>query len=277
MDTLLIKKIIYANFLVFFAVIAGFFMAASAASPAFAQTNIHKSIQDLASNAISKASPAVVTVEISKPVAQDNIVYANPFEKYPILKNMNIYVPVENKPTVAEEKVGAGSGFIISHNGFVATNKHVVFDPSAHYTVVLADGTRKDATIDYRDPNNDVAILKIDGTYPAIATLSTKAAKGQPVIAIGNAFGEQSNTVTAGTISGLNRTITAGDQDVVEKLTGLVESSAPIVPGFSGGPLLDLNGNVIAINVAMDIQGNGSSFSIPISAVYKDIAPYTVH
>jgi S1-C subfamily serine protease len=235
--------------------------------------------QQQAEIALSKVVPAVVTVEVSKKVQSYEMIYGNPFADNPDFKNINIQVPIAYRQTLDDVQVGAGSGFIISHNGFIATNKHVVYDKDARYTVAFADGSKKTARVYFIDPNNDVAIIKVDGTYPTIASLnsSDQLSVGQPVIAIGNALGKQSNTVASGSIIGFNRTISASDTDLTETLTGLIQSNVPILPGFSGGPLIDLQGNVIGINVAKDsISHTPSSFAIQMIDIYKDIAPYSL-
>jgi serine protease Do len=168
-----------------------------------------------------------------------------------------------------------GSGFIISHDGYIATNKHVVVDNTASYFVILSNGTRIPATVVYRDPDQDLAVVKIPGTYSSVAHLGTTSTTlGEPIIAIGNAFGQAQNSVSVGTIAGFNRVITARGAGLVEHLSGLLETHASIVPGYSGGPLFDMNGNVIGINVAASASQNNVGFSIPIESVAKNLAPF---
>ncbi|TSC96996.1 MAG: Protease Do, partial [Candidatus Berkelbacteria bacterium Licking1014_2] len=174
------------------------------------------------------------------------------------------------------EQQGAGTGFILTSDGLIITNKHVVSSEGAKYTVILNDGRSFPAEIKVRDPNNDFAILKIDGKNLPVMELgdSDKLQVGQWVIAIGNALGEFENTVTTGVLSAKNRNIiTAGSGFSQEQLTGLLQTDAPINPGNSGGPLVNLKGQVIGINTAVaDAQSIG--FAIPINSIKKSIASF---
>jgi S1-C subfamily serine protease len=230
-----------------------------------------KSQQDLVTAAVAKATPAVVSIIISKDIPQYKVVYQNPFGDDPFFQNSGIEVP-EYVPTgqSQSQEVGAGSGFIISADGYIVTNKHVVADDQASYTVLLSNGKQQTAQVVYKDANNDVAIIKIAGNN--YATINFDASNtlqlGQTVIAIGNALGQYNNSVSIGVISGLNRTIQASSADgSAETLSGVIQTDAAINPGNSGGPLLDLNGNAVGINVAT-VQGSSNiSFSIPANVV----------
>lgn len=164
-----------------------------------------------------------------------------------------------------------GSGFIVSADGLIVTNKHVVADTSLTYKVSTADGKTYDAKEISRDPSNDIAIIKIDavGLSPVELGDSSNLQVGQFVIAIGTALGEFRNTVTTGVISGLGRGISAGDQlqGYVEQLDNVIQTDAAINPGNSGGPLLNSSGQVIGINVAVAQGANNIAFSIPINTV----------
>lgn len=169
----------------------------------------------------------------------------------------------------AGEQQGAGTGIIVSKNGYILTNKHVV-DGANKVQVILSDGTTyENVQVLGTDPLNDVAFLKIDkvSDLPA-ATLgdSTSVRVGQKVIAIGNSLGQYQNTVTSGIISGTNRPISAQAGDSVEDLTDLIQTDAAINPGNSGGPLLNLSGQVIGINTAIVEDAQSLGFSIPINA-----------
>ncbi len=165
----------------------------------------------------------------------------------------------------------AGTGIIVSKDGYILTNKHVVSDAKSAQ-VITADGTTYDnVTIVGTDPLNDVAYLKIGGvTNLPAATLgdSSTVRVGQSVVAIGNALGQYQNTVTAGVISGIGRPIEAGDSsgNSVESLTDLLQTDAAINSGNSGGPLLNMAGQVIGINTAVAQDAQGIGFSIPINA-----------
>jgi|GEM_PF-227099 len=172
-----------------------------------------------------------------------------------------------------KRQVGAGTGFIVSTNGYILTNKHVVESTSASYSVVLDNGRELPATVLGRDPLQDIAILKVDPgstTLKAIKLGDSSTIKvGQTAIAIGNSLGEFSNSVSRGIVSGLGRTILAGSDisDKVETLEGVIQTDASINPGNSGGPLLDANGFVIGVNVAKSSTGDNVAFSIPINDV----------
>lgn len=165
--------------------------------------------------------------------------------------------------------MGAGTGFLITANGYILTNRHVVEDTTAKYTVLLSDGSQKSATVVYRDQKQDVAVIKIAGSGYQKVDLgdSAKLKLGQSVFAVGNALGEYSNSVSVGIVSGLDRTITASSQSGSEKLTGVIQTDAAINPGNSGGPLVDLSGKVIGINVATVLGSENISFSIPINII----------
>lgn len=166
----------------------------------------------------------------------------------------------------------AGTGVIVTEDGYVLTNKHVV-NGAKTVTVVLDDGTTyENVEVVATDPLNDVAFLKIkDVTGLAAATLgdSKTISVGQQVIAIGNALGEYQNTVTAGIISGTGRSVTASDSTGgnVETLTDMIQTDAAINSGNSGGPLVNAAGEVIGINTATTSAAENVGFAIPISSV----------
>ncbi|MBU6447925.1 trypsin-like peptidase domain-containing protein [Patescibacteria group bacterium] len=229
-----------------------------------------KSQDQMLTEAVKQVTPAVVSVVISKDVPQLQVTYENPFGNDPMFQNLGFQIPVYQQVGTQKQKVGAGTGFIIRSDGYILTNKHVVADDTAQYTVLLSDGTQKTAQVVYKDPQNDIAIIKIDGTgYPTVQLGdSSKLQLGETVAAIGNALGEYNNSVSVGVISGLNRTIQASsDNGSTETLTGIIQTDAAINPGNSGGPLLDLNGHVVGINVATVVGSNSIGFSIPINMV----------
>lgn len=234
------------------------------------QDAIGKTGSALITSAVAKATPSVVSIVISKDVPQLQVVYENPFGTDPFFQNLGFQIPVYRQKGVAKEKVGAGSGFLITKDGYILTNRHVVDDANATYTVLLADGRELPAKVIYKDPGNDIAIVKIDGTgyTPVSFGDSGLLELGQTVIAIGNALGEYNNSVSVGIVSGLNRTIEASDNaGGTEKLSGVIQTDAAINPGNSGGPLVDTTGGVIGINVATVVGSNNVSFSIPINTV----------
>ena len=165
---------------------------------------------------------------------------------------------------------GQGSGVIIDHNGYILTNSHVVAK-AQKITVTLSNGKRVTAKLVGRDPESDIAVIKIPAEYvEAVATLgdSDDLKCGQKVIAIGNPFG-LSHTLTTGVISALNRDIIAENGI---RLEGLIQTDAAINPGNSGGPLLNSMGEVIGINTAIYTTSGGYQgigFAIPVNRVKK--------
>ncbi|MFQ5730280.1 MAG: S1C family serine protease, partial [Waddliaceae bacterium] len=156
-------------------------------------------------------------------------------------------------------------------------NKHVFLEDDVDYTVFTNKGDSYPATVLARDPVQDLAVLKIDtnGEKLPFVTLgnSTSLKIGQTVVAIGNALGEFRNTVSVGVISGLGRTITASDGSgsFVETIEDIVQTDAAINRGNSGGPLLNLAGEVIGINTATVLQAQNIGFAIPVNKVERDV------
>lgn len=233
-----------------------------------------KSQDEILTEAVAKITPAVVSIVITKDVPKLEIVYINPFGDDPFFQDFNIRVPRYQQKGTEEKKVGAGTGFLINSNGYVATNRHVVEDTEAKYTVLLSDGSQKPASIIYRDKEIDMAIIKVEGdNYEYVNLGNSNSLKlGQTVFAVGNALGEYNNSVSTGIISGLNRDLTASSAGGTETLKGVIQTDAAINPGNSGGPLVTLSGEVIGINVATVIGSNNISFSIPINTVKEIIS-----
>jgi len=227
---------------------------------------------------VKKNSPAVVSIIASAQVPKYEQCYQNvPSPDIPpdMRQFFNFNIPSICQNGTQKQQIGAGSGFIVSPDGYIVTNKHVVEDTSAEYTVVLNDeknlGKKVVAKVLARDPDNDIAVLKIDLTDLPYINFgdSSRLQVGQTAIAIGYALGQFDNTVTKGVVSGLSRSITAGGLDTgrgSETLTGLIQTDAAINPGNSGGPLLDINGNAIGMNTAM-ADGQSLGFAIPINLV----------
>lgn len=218
---------------------------------------------------VEKVSPSVVTVGIKK----TRQVFS-PFE-------IDIFDPfgIFRRPSL-EEKVeqDIGTGFIINSEGMIVTNKHVVADTRAEYKVITKDDKEYKAIKIYRDPVNDLAILKINASnlLPVELGDSSDLRVGQFVIAIGTALGEFRHTVTTGVISGLGRGITAGDpfSGYVERLDDVIQTDAAISPGNSGGPLLNSSGQVIGVNVAVSQAGENIGFAIPINVIKESLANF---
>lgn len=229
-------------------------------------------------NAVAKANPAVVSIVITKKVTQYFRTNRNPFADDPFFKQFfgdsnpfgDSQPQTEQPPKTTEQKVGAGTGFFITADGLLITNKHVAADTTASYTVVLNDGNQLPATVLAVDPNNDLALLKVQGKDFATIPFgdSDKVKLGQTVIAIGNALGEYRNTVTRGVVSGLSRTIVAGSSNgFAEQLEGVIQTDAAINPGNSGGPLINLSGQLIGVNTAINQGGQSLGFALPSNIV----------
>ncbi|MFA5841711.1 MAG: trypsin-like peptidase domain-containing protein [Candidatus Paceibacterota bacterium] len=237
-----------------------------------------ESKQNQLTDTVTKTTPSVVSIVISREVPQLEVSYVNPFGDDPFFRNFGVQVPVYTQKGIEKKEVGAGSGFIVSSNGYILTNKHVVYDDAAEYTVLLSNGKQKSATVVYRDPNNDVAVIKIEGSvYRPLPLGNSDILKvGETVVAIGNALGEFSNSVSVGVVSGIGRTIEAQNQatGAVEELKNIIQTDAAINPGNSGGPLLNLSGEVVGINVATASGSNSIGFSIPINTLKSVIGKY---
>jgi serine protease Do len=175
--------------------------------------------------------------------------------------------------STSQQQVSAGTGFLVTDDGYIITNRHVVEDTTAEYTVIFNNGSEVKGTVIDRDTVLDIAFVKVDPTGQTLKPLplgvSSSLKIGQTSIAIGNSLGEFSNTVSKGIISGLNRSIQAGDSygGNVETLDNIIQTDASINSGNSGGPLLDISGNVIGVNVAKAQSGENIGFAIPIDVV----------
>lgn len=240
--------------------------------------NIKVDEQSAVVDVVKKASPAVVSIIISKDLSKVPGYSSSPFDSGPFSFDpfFQSRQPADNSTPNIQE-VGGGSGFLISKDGLIVTNKHVVQDASAQYTVLTTDGNRYEGKVLSRDPVNDLALVKIEGHDFPTLTLgdSDNLNIGQKVIAIGNSLAQYRNTVTTGVVSGIGRTITAsGTTAGSEQLEGVIQTDAAINPGNSGGPLLDIGGSVIGINTAMDSQGQLLGFAIPVTDLKKDIESF---
>lgn len=215
-----------------------------------------------------RVSPSVVTIGITKSQKMIDLFgdsFFGPFGFFP------------QKPETTDEEIkqDIASGFIIDSNGLIVTNKHVVDDTEAKYRVITKDDKEYEVQKIYRDPVNDLAILKIDtnGLKPVELGDSGDLRVGQFVVAIGTALGEFRHTVTTGVISGLGRGISAGSpfEGYAEQLDNVIQTDAAINPGNSGGPLLNSVGQVIGINVAVAAGGQNIGFALPINVVKEAI------
>lgn len=223
---------------------------------------------------VQKSTPAVVSIIITKDVPKLRSFFENPFDNdLPFFFNPFEYEDQGGNET-ERKRVGGGSGFLVSSDGMIITNKHVVEDIQADYTVVTSDGKEYPAKVLARHPVQDIAAIKIEGDSFSTLNLgnSDDLKVGQTVIAIGNSLGEFANSVSKGIISGLKRNVTAGSGlGGTERLTDIIQTDAAINPGNSGGPLLDISGNVIGVNVAMAQGAENIGFAIPVNQVKKII------
>ncbi len=229
--------------------------------------------------AVEKVSPAVVSIIVTKDLPIIERYYSEPYGDSDLFERFfgddlgdffGFRTPQYRQKGTEKREVGGGTGFLVSADGYIITNRHVVLDEEAEYTVLMNDETKHIAQILGRDPVNDLAVLKIEGSNFPYAHLgdSSNLKVGQSVIAIGNALGEFRNTVSTGVISGLARSIVAGGAGIgSEQLIGVIQTDASINPGNSGGPLLNLAGQVIGINTAMAAGAENIGFTIPVNEV----------
>lgn len=206
---------------------------------------------------VEKASPAVVSITTQR-----------------------VFFDLFRGPVREESDIG--TGFIIDPSGTILTNRHVVSDTSASYTVVLSDGDSSyEVNEIHHDPLNDLAILEISPqeSLPHLEFGDSDQLKvGQTVIAIGNALGRFSNTVTKGVVSGIGRGLTAsaGFYGSSERLENVIQTDAALNPGNSGGPLLNTSGEVVGINVAISAAGENIGFAIPINSVTAVVEEFRI-
>ena len=228
-------------------------------------------------NAVKKTKEAVVSIIIIKEIPKyeayvDPNVQANPFGN--LFPGFNFNIPQYRQNGTEKKEVGGGSGFFVTSDGLIVTNKHVVAQNDVEYTVYTNDGKKHTATVVARDPVLDIALIKVSGfgfTSLAIGDSDTLEI-GHTVIAIGNALAEFKNTVSVGVISGLSRSLTAGDNTgKTELLDHVIQTDAAINPGNSGGPLLNLKGEVVGVNVAIAQGSQSIGFALPINSVKSAI------
>ena len=229
-------------------------------------------------NDVKQIGPSVITVEEEAlPLINSSPFNAGPFQGF------DLQQPQPNE-TPAPSSIG--SGFIVSADGLIVTNKHVVADIGAKYNIITSNNKKYAVQQIYRDPLNDIALLKVNPNentnqvlHPASLGDSSNLEVGQFVVAIGTALGEFRNTVTTGVISGLGRGVTAGSefQGFVERLDNVIQTDAAINPGNSGGPLVDSSGKVIGITSAIAQNGQNIGFALPINILKDSLSSFNQH
>lgn len=219
---------------------------------------------------VKNAQPAVVAILVlsstSRPAPPQIEFFPFSFPQEPLAP------PKKGGKKPEPQQVGGGSGFFVSEDGILVTNRHVTDFENAEFQVLTYDGKKHPATLMGTDPLLDIAFLKVDGgRFPYLTFGDSDALQpGQTVIAIGNALDQFRNTVTKGVVSGLNRRIFAGDGETTELLEEAIQTDAAINPGNSGGPLLDLQGRVVGLNTAVSDQGQLLGFALPSNTVKRD-------
>jgi len=230
-----------------------------------AKKRAFRSVPDSFSSLSEKASPTVVNISTVKIIKGGGRVFRHFFtdargpqgDRDPMREFFDRFFGDEGRQDFKQRSLG--SGFIIDKDGYIVTNNHVIEDAD-QIKVILSDEEEYDAEIIGRDPNTDIALIKIQsGQDLPIATLGDSGTLkvGEWVVAIGNPFGLD-HTVTAGIVSAKGRAIGAGHYD------DFIQTDASINPGNSGGPLLDMDGKVVGINTMIQAGGQGIGFAIPI-------------
>jgi serine protease Do len=224
--------------------------------------------EDLVADLVETNTPGVVSIVISKDIPKVRNYFNNPFG----LPFFSPFGSQEEGAEMEKQQIGSGSGFFVSSDGLIVTNKHVVSDEQAEYMVILNDKTEHVAKVLARDPSNDIAVIKIEGKdFPVLRLGDSDTIRvGETIIAIGNPLGEFENSVSRGIISGLKRSLEAssgmGDS---EYLSDIIQVDAAINPGNSGGPLFSLEGVVVGVNVAMARGAENIGFALPINQVKR--------
>src|SRR3989338_4659561 len=227
-------------------------------------------IEDIA----RRVSPAVVSVVATKDIPIIERYLVSPFSKNDPIQQFfpDLLIPQFRQNGTEKAQISSGSGFFVSQDGFLLTNRHVVEDPEAEYSVFTNDNKKLKAKVVARDTINDMAVLKIEGGEYVSIPLgdSEEVSIGQTAIAIGNALGEFQNTVSVGVVSGLRRTImVSGPASGPEELSQVIQTDAAINLGNSCGPLLNLKGEVIGLNAAKVQGAENIGFSIPINQLKR--------
>lgn len=259
-------------------IVALFLIAGSTSTLGEGKRWVSQQITTWIASYLSGAENLVVKREVQRVVEEESAVIEIVENASPSVVSVlerSVTFDFFSRPRLTEASIG--TGFAVREN-LIVTNKHVVNDRSASYTVVDIDGERFEITQLYRDPLNDLAILKVENAnFSQLGFSDSDQVKvGQTVIAIGNALGRFSNTVTKGVISGKGRGITASSNlgQFQQELEDVLQTDAALNPGNSGGPLLDLSGQVIGVNVAVGLGTENIGFAIPSNTVKSLISDF---
>lgn len=253
-------------------------------------TVTEQSVQNLRSyeqeiiNVVDTADDAVVSVIITKdmPIIEQYFEegtspYSKNFEQFFGFSPYQFQVPLYRQNGTEQREIGGGTAFFISADGLLLTNKHVIDDEGADYTILLNDERRLEAKVVATDPLNDIAMLQVEGNGFNYLELETQTPKlGQTAIAIGNALAEFRNTVSIGVVSGLQRSLTAGSTRYgqLTQLEEIIQTDTAINQGNSGGPLLNSVGKVIGMNTAVAANAQNIGFAIPAGDLARAVASY---
>lgn len=215
------------------------------------------------------SSQSVITISVTTQRQGQSIFSLDPFGAFS--------APGPSQIRPEDVKKDIGTGFVVDKAGLIVTNKHVVGDGNVKYKIITNDDKEYDVLKIYRDPTNDIAILKVDASLDPLPLGDSSTIKvGQSVIAIGTALGQFRHTVTTGVISGLGRGIDAGDgmSGFAERLDNVIQTDAAINPGNSGGPLLNRRGEVVGINVATAQSAQSIGFAIPVNVLKETLLTF---
>lgn len=229
---------------------------------------------------VERSIPAVVSIGVSADIPIIEEYYEDFWNPFGGLfgEGFGFQIPRQRQIGTERQEIGGGTGFFVSEDGYIVTNKHVVDREGVEYSIVTHDGTTYDVQIIAKDPVFDVAVLKVEDhtRFTPLTFADTDDVRlGESVIAIGNALAEFPNSVSVGVISGLSRNIVAGDGfRFRESLEGVIQTDAAINRGNSGGPLLNMEGTVVGMNVAVAGGGENIGFALPghvVRSVFESV------
>ncbi len=235
----------------------------------------HEDIPDMVETTIPAVASVVITADV--PIIEQYYENWNPFGGF-FGGRGSFQIPRQRQVGTEKQEIGGGTGFFVSADGYLITNRHVVDDTRGEFSVRLNDGTTYPVTVVAKDPMLDIAVLKVNAssTFSYLTFARDDVRLGETVVAIGNALAEFPNTVSVGVVSGLSRDIVASDGfGSEETLEGLIQTDAAINRGNSGGPLLNLRGEVVGVNVAVANGSENIGFALPanmVASVYAGVA-----